>query len=364
MSNTFNNSAMIVNPILSTFPADQINIQPYWIVVLGLLVSQFFQRIWHQFKHHTWFTTLEIAGLILIFQQRLSNQNTKEKWASAVTVQPNNSGGTNGGLQSDRDRLQKLRSMLVVDFFDAISCLMTFGHAVWYCVIQSTCSNSSSSIATPWNCYNALGYRLFNYIFVSYFSTLLDCAYKGYVLGFSEIIKTDAKRGSFSWIMHYATLIVIALSLIFTTCILLPFVLTNLLPMLVIYIWMCIVYIGFCIYITVSGFKVYKNIKELPAKISKQDDAANKDSGQLEFCSFMFTSKEIPHVGLAMLLALVISTFPILLSILFNFSQFFYYGESYLKSINDDYISRDTSNYFNLLKSSTQQILHMVLNFL
>ena len=71
MSNSYNNSGMIVNPILSTFPADEINIQPYWIVILQLFVAQLFQRIWNFFKYKTGFTTLEIAGLIGIFRNRL-----------------------------------------------------------------------------------------------------------------------------------------------------------------------------------------------------------------------------------------------------------------------------------------------------
>ena len=70
---------MIVNPVLKTFPADEINIQPYWTVILGLLISQLFQRIWQYFKYKTGFTTLEIAGLIGIFQNRLANQNKTNK---------------------------------------------------------------------------------------------------------------------------------------------------------------------------------------------------------------------------------------------------------------------------------------------
>ena len=254
--------------------------------------------------------------------------------------------------------------MLAVSYFDAISCLLTLGHAIWYCVIQSKCIDSSSSIATPWNCYNALGYRLFNYVFVSYFTTTLDCVYKAYMLGYKEIMEIDAKRGSFRWIMHYATLITISLALIFTTCLMLPFVLTNVLPMFIIYIWMCVIYIGLCVYLVFSGFKLHKDVKDLPAKVKSNQLNKEKDSDQHEFCSFMFGSNEIPQVGLCMLLAMTITTFPILLSIFFNYTQFFYYGESYLKSIEDDHISRDTMNYFNGMKNSTEQILHSVLTFL
>ncbi len=77
----------------------------------------------------------------------------------------------------------------------------------------------------------------------------------------------------------------------------------------------------------------------------------------------MFRPKELPQVAISMVLALLITTFPILLSIFFNFTQYFYYGESYLKSIFDDYNARDTNHYFNELQSSLQQILHSAVNF-
>ena len=79
MSNSYNNAGIAVNPVLSTFPADEINIQPYWLVVLQLLVSQFSQRIWHYIRYKTWFTTLEIAGLIRVFQNRHRHKNMSHR---------------------------------------------------------------------------------------------------------------------------------------------------------------------------------------------------------------------------------------------------------------------------------------------
>lgn len=267
-------------------------------------------------------------------------------------------------MAADQERLATLRSTISIDYFDAVNCLLILGHAIWYCVIQSKCINSSSSIATPWNCYNALGYRLFNYVFVSYFSTALDCVYKTYMLGFHEILKVDAKKGSCRWTAYYATLIIIALSLLFTTCLMLPFVLTNVIPMFFVYIWMSIIYIGVCIYLVYSSFRIYRDFKQMPAKIQKKDVTEDKDSDQLEYCSFMFTAKEIPQVAASMLLAMVITTFPILLAIFYNYTQYFYYGETYLRTIEDEYKSRDTINYLNVLVNSAQQSLHLALNFL
>lgn len=364
MSNSYNNTGIIVNPVLKTFPADEINIQPYWLVVLQLLVSQFSQRIWHYFRYKTLFTTLEIAGLIRIFQNRRASKTATDRSVPVAFVEtsPKKSGDQS---TTDEELLKTLRSMIVIDYFDALNCLLTLGHAIWYCVIQSTCVNASSSVGTPWNCYNALGYRLFNYVFVSYFTTTLDCVYKAYMLGYKEVMCVDAERGSCRWVSHYTTLVIIGLSLLFTTCLMLPFIFTNVIPMFVMYIWMSLIYIGVCAYLVYSSFKMYKNIKELPGKIEKKDVSKEEEqSDQHEYCSFMFTTKEMPQVAASMLLAMVITTFPILLSIYYNYTQFYYFGESYLKSIEDDHLTRDTINYFNVIKNSAAQSLHLALNLL
>jgi len=359
MSNSFNNTGMNVNPILGTFPPDEINIQPYWLVVLQLLVAQFGQRIWNYIRYKTVFTTLEIVGLIRIYRNRLA-KNTTDRSVPVAFV-------SNKNVMTDEERLTQLRSMLAIDFFNALSCLSTLGHTIWYCIIQSTCLQSHSSIATHWNCYNALGYRLFNYIFVSYFTTTLDCVYKAYTLGYKEVMYVDAKRGSCRWVGHYATLAIIALSLLFTGCILLPFVLTNVIPMFVIYLWMSIIYIGLCVYLVFTSMTIRNKKKKplpLPHKTQDKENTNEEKVNQHGYCSSMFTTNEMPQVAASMLFAMVISTFPILLSIYYNYTQFFYFGESYLKSIENDYLTRDTMNYFNVLANSAQQSLHLVLNLI
>ncbi|CAF1277121.1 unnamed protein product [Adineta steineri] len=148
MSNSYNSSALSVNPVLGTFSADDINIQPYCLVVLQLIVVQFFQRVYNYFRYNTCFTTLEIAGLIRIFQ----------KYPTSLSINSNIS------ITADKTRLIKLRSMISISYFEAITCLSIFGHSIWYCIIQSSCLGSSS-LATTWNCYNAFGNRLYDYIY-------------------------------------------------------------------------------------------------------------------------------------------------------------------------------------------------------
>ena len=111
MSNSYNNSGMLVNPILSTFPADEINIQPYWTVVLGLFVSQLFQRIWHFIKYRTGFTTLEIAGLIGIFQKRLQNRNKRNGSVPVAFAEANT--GRMSGIR--RIKMRKCPSLFLIE---------------------------------------------------------------------------------------------------------------------------------------------------------------------------------------------------------------------------------------------------------
>jgi len=106
MSNSYNNTGMVVNPILGTFPPDEINIQPYWLVVLQLLVSQLCQRIWHYVRYKTWFTTLEIAGLIRIFQNRLANKNATDRSVPVAFVDSTPIKSSN--IQSPSDKKNRL----------------------------------------------------------------------------------------------------------------------------------------------------------------------------------------------------------------------------------------------------------------
>jgi hypothetical protein len=119
-----------------------------------------------------------------------------------------------------------------------------------------------------------------------------------------------------------------------------------------------------CTYLIISGFLAYTEIEDLPEKIHAKEVRKGNRSYKTQCYSFMFRPKELPQVVISMVLALLITTFPILLSIFFNYSQYFYYGESYLKSIVDDYNARDTIHYFNQLQNSSQQIAHSAVNFL
>jgi hypothetical protein len=58
------------------------------------------------------------------------------------------------------------------------------------------------------------------------------------------------------------------------------------------------------------------------------------------------------------------TVFAIIYSTLFNYSQYFYYGENYLRTIEREYASRDTDLFVRLLHKSLTQKWHTILSFL
>ena len=50
------------NPLLYTLPQEHMIIQPYWIVIVELIVKQIIaNRVWNRIHHKTWATTQELA---------------------------------------------------------------------------------------------------------------------------------------------------------------------------------------------------------------------------------------------------------------------------------------------------------------
>ncbi len=57
-----------------------------------------------------------------------------------------------------------------------------------------------------------------------------------------------------------------------------------------------------------------------------------------------------------------LTTLGYLFVLLYNYSQYWYFGDSYIHAIVSEYESRDTSKYFQVLSNSTEQIAHTVLS--
>lgn len=73
-------------------------------------------------------------------------------------------------------RLEKLRPKYsLVDF---ILSLISIGHFVYACVRQRACSSDPNY--DSWRCYNAFGYRLYNYVLPNVISVLVQSCVQAY----------------------------------------------------------------------------------------------------------------------------------------------------------------------------------------
>ena len=176
------------NPLLYTLAQEHISIQPYWIMILQLCVKDILlQRLWNRIRYKTWSTTQEIAvgrwlldaqveqfrevyGSADVLPTVGANQviypdiwTTNSLWLFPISVQQ----VSPAQIKSGEEEIKKLYPRFKFDLFDFfVQSLPLLGHAIWYFYVQSSCMQAPQ--ATVWNCYNAFGYRLYNYIFVSY----------------------------------------------------------------------------------------------------------------------------------------------------------------------------------------------------
>ncbi|CAF4064207.1 unnamed protein product [Adineta steineri] len=120
MSSSSSSYQQYGNPVLYTFVG--FTLQPYWLIIAEMLFLQALQRI---------------------------NSLIGTAWPKRTGVAP--------------------LKYSVLDFFLS---LVSVGHFVYSCYLQTKCSSASN--ANSWNCYNAFGYRLYNYVLPSVVSILVD----------------------------------------------------------------------------------------------------------------------------------------------------------------------------------------------
>lgn len=129
-----------------------------------------------------------------------------------------------------------------------------------------------------------------------------------------------------------ATGIVCTITTMLVMASLLPFAITDLIPMPVIYIW-----------INIGWFLVSFIVTLIVICCVLKQDADKK--GVL-LCA----------------LAGALNLYFLINPILYNYSQYFYFGDTYLHSIYSEYHSRDTNVYFQVLQNETQSIGHLLLS--
>jgi hypothetical protein len=358
------------NPLLFTLAQRDMTIQPYWIMILQILALQLIQRVWHLCRYQEFLLTLEIVFIRSFYKKQLK---IMKNWAIRsivvplgdiqIIVQNQSDFPKHSFLSSQRkptltmiiynrpfqqvfEKLEKKCNKMgkkltfdLVDFF--LNALPVFGHGIWYCYIQSSCMSAED--ATLWNCYNAFGYRIYNYTFVSYCSFCYNFFMKIVVI----IVGHDEKKSK-SDIVTGLIFCFSVITFVFNGALILPYFITHALPMLFIYTFMSAIYFGVWV---ILFYLSLAHLSLLLPKLYKTD---------------FLLSRFIKWIAIYPMLFIVsfgAYSYPILISTLFNYSQYLYYGEDYFQTMTDEYNSRDTTTYLNVLRNSINQKFHSALNF-
>jgi hypothetical protein len=361
------------NPLL--YSLGNVILQPYWLVIVQLLIFHGLQRCWNLVQYGLWFVTFEMNHQKQKRKNDSDNAFTKndddigycdicqrkhkanDQSCSAVrSKQQQLSSNFDTVFHRDKtevsEELKKLEAALQLDLFDLVFAIIPIAHFIWYCVIQADCTSSSTS-PSIWQCYNIFGYRLENYVFPSSYSIVMNFAYKNNpilqkvqcrlcfkpkVAEVPPIVQASALKTC--WSVAFGILITALYYLNFALLSVdIIYILTNALPMGVVFVWLTALY---CLILAILYFGSRYFSKQI---------AKNHLKKKIGFHTVLLSS-------------LLLITGPLFISILYNYSQYFYFGDGYVQTMQDEYNARSTQAYFDYLKSSVSQIGHSVLDFL
>ena len=286
---------LYVNPLIFILAQEEIRIQPYWLVAAQLVALQLLERVYNWCSYKTFHTSIEIA------------------WYHVF----------NDVGRGDKDKGVQL------NWFDLFLTLSTTAQTVWICIEQKSCKSLSAE-ASSWDCYNMFGYKLHNYVMGS----IINLTIKIFL---ALVGRDDDDEMTCTEKLCLRLLIP---QFVFMGGLGLAFLITHILPMLIIHIWLLIILIAALLLVNALLIPVV--------------------------CLFQCScdSEYIMDVFLIAVLAWFPLLFAILYSTLFNYSQYFYYKENYLTTIKREYDSRNTFLFFKLLTKSLSQKGHTILSFL
>jgi hypothetical protein len=366
------------NPLIFTLSQDQTSIRPYWTMIVQVIVAQQVHRLVHGLTSKSGFTPLEIGFIcwmakanIFIEKEVLdplidiiptirryvlaqpylqttpqvrgpgpqrSNQRLVLYVISdsriQITPRVENVSDISKKSCAKQQRIKELNKIarkyskkLQFSVTDCVHTLPLLGHSIWYCVTQSSCTSAED--ATIWNCYNAFGYRLYNYIFASYFhfccTFLMKCAYRNKI-----------KQAKLKKLSYYLGLYSSIITFIFVSCLVLPFYYTHIMPMVCAYVFLHIIYFMPMFLLLIFG---------------------------IFFVNLLCIKDYRIIVASIIIAASIIYTFPVLISVTYNYSQYLYYSDDYFETMTHEYNTRDTATYFKLLQNSVIFLFHTMLNF-
>jgi hypothetical protein len=307
------------NPLL--YSTLTIPVEPYWLYIIQALTVLFIQRLYNRFwpwkkdEERTWLTVFEVY----LFKCRLDSETTRDN-NRKENAEPGSNGSTQDPLPGEISDLEPVFHFNGLDLLFSLFSIVQF---IMICVRQSRCLYSIEG--SLWRCFNSFGYDINNYGFFGVYT----------VAGIRKAKKSRYFKPTRS--EQFIKFFVDICSGIF--CFSLVFVLTNTLPMMFIYHVIPFPFaIGTSIiYMLVTIICLYLSVKERS-----------------------FSSK---NLWLSIGISAWFFSVGIIISIYFNYSQYYYFGESYIQTIIDEYRSRDTLRWMVTIKSSLQQKFHTILNF-
>ncbi|UJR24479.1 hypothetical protein I4U23_005854 [Adineta vaga] len=344
------------NPLLYTFRDYHTGIQPYFVIAAQFLIFDFSLRIWDKAVYDTWLLPMEF---IEIEEEDEVDEEEKTRRISTQQIRTNSNGffvSTILILQEMKGfslKTKKREKLPTFDLFDILfSCLPLIAHTIWYCIIQTNCSSGDN--ASTWNCYNLFGYRIYNYLFdpfTSFAYTFLSKLYL-YHINRKEIQRMNERKKSWrrilSKVIFYIALGLSLLTFLLVGALVLPYFFTNALPMIIIY---CFIVFTYVYIFTVVNMLLKCYTITTGRVFSLENENLNFFKRQiikLHYNRFLFIQTSL-------------RLFPYLMSILFNLSQYFYYGENFWDALSREATSRDPSPYFTRVTNSAQ-IVHTILS--
>jgi hypothetical protein len=205
--------------------------------------------------------------------------------------------------------------------------------------MQSKCLSAAN--ANQWRCYNAFGYRLYNYVLPSIVSVLVDSIVQ--LVNMIKATKKNKENEPDKNDMNWLKWTLLGFTIVMNSLVCLVFVaffISNVLPMLIAYCWVLLPILGGLVltYATLIT-SVISGIRQC------------QDCGCV-YCLKFFGTHCI--VGLQVFGCLI-------LGMAYNYSQYSFFGAAYTSVPWYEYQSRDTVAWFNSLTNSSELVIHNVL---
>ncbi|UJR10993.1 hypothetical protein I4U23_015177 [Adineta vaga] len=294
----------IGNPVLGNFISFEI--QPYWLIIVELLFLQLLQRLY----------------------SLIDSACKKKKKHIYIALELSILGTKRTGVS--------LPKYSILDFILSMISMGHFGYAIY---LQTKCSTAAN--ATGWRCYNAFGYQLFNFVLPSIIAVLIEAFIQ--LANMIKAGKEDPKNKVKSNAMNYVkwTLLIITIvlnSLVFLAFI--PFLISNVLPMLIAYSWVLFPLLAALVLIYATFITIVVNA-------FRQCEGC----GCIYFWKFFGT-----HclVGVQVFGSLVFS-------MAYNYSQYSFFGADYTSVIWCEFQSRDTIVWYQRLTNDSESLIQNLL---